>query len=94
LRVPRTAVGLLQAITLQLCAGATVEMCSGSETGSYLRLTDVLYHSALGLRVINKKKKQVEWLYINSPANGTGQGQNLDLTGWFSPSCSTAVLPG
>ena len=32
-------------------------MCSGSEAGSYLRLTDFVYHSALGLRVIKKKKK-------------------------------------
>jgi len=26
------------------------EMCSGSEAGSYLRLIDLVYHSALGLR--------------------------------------------
>ena len=32
------------------------EMCSGSETGSYLRLIDFVYHSTLGLRVIKKKK--------------------------------------
>jgi len=32
------------------------EMCSGSEAGSYLRLIDILYHSTLGLRVIQKKK--------------------------------------
>jgi len=31
-------------------------MCSGSEEGSYLRLTDFVYHSTLGLRVIKKKK--------------------------------------
>ena len=31
-------------------------MCSGSEAGSYLRLTDIGYHSTLGLRVIKKKK--------------------------------------
>ena len=30
-------------------------MCSGSETGSYLRLMDFVYHSTLGLRVIKKK---------------------------------------
>jgi len=30
-------------------------MCSGSEAGSYLRLTDFLCHSTLGLRVIKKK---------------------------------------
>jgi len=33
------------------------EMCSGSEAGSHLRLIDIVYHSALGLRVIKKKKK-------------------------------------
>jgi len=33
------------------------EMCSGSEAGSYLRLIDVVYHSALGLRVIKKKRR-------------------------------------
>ena len=32
-------------------------MCSGSEAGSYLRLIDYVYHSTLGLRVLNKKKK-------------------------------------
>ena len=31
------------------------EMCSGSEAGSYLRLKDLLYHSTLGLRVIEKR---------------------------------------
>ena len=31
------------------------EMCSGSEVGSYLRLIDFVYHSALGWRVIKKK---------------------------------------
>jgi hypothetical protein len=36
-------------------------MCGGSETGSYVRLIDFVYHSTLGLRVIKKKKKvQVE----------------------------------
>jgi len=30
------------------------EMCSGSETGSYLRLVYFVYHSTLGLRVIKK----------------------------------------
>ena len=44
------------------CGGLRVnnyftEMCSGSEVGSYLRFTDFVYHSTLGLRVITKKKK-------------------------------------
>jgi hypothetical protein len=33
------------------------EMCSGSEAGSYLRLTDFVYHSTLGLKVITEKRK-------------------------------------
>ena len=39
-------------------------MCSGSETGSYLRLIDFVYHSTLGLRVIKKEKicKRHRWL--------------------------------
>ena len=32
-----------------------IEMCSGSEAGSYSRLVDFVYHSTLGLRVIKKK---------------------------------------
>jgi len=32
-------------------------MCSGSETGSYLRLIDFVYHSTLGLIVTKKKTK-------------------------------------
>ena len=36
--------------------GDLAEMCSGSETGSYSRLIDFVYHSTLGLRVIKKKK--------------------------------------
>ena len=34
------------------------DMSSGSEAGSYLRLVDFVYHSTLGLRVIEKKTKQ------------------------------------
>ena len=33
------------------------EMCSGSEAGSYLRLVDLMYHSTLGLRVMNKRRR-------------------------------------
>ena len=32
------------------------EMCGGSEAGSHLRLTDFVYYSTLGCRVIKKKK--------------------------------------
>ena len=34
------------------------EMCSGSEAGSYVTLTDFVYHQTLGLRVIKKKKRE------------------------------------
>ena len=33
-------------------------MCSGSEAGSYSRLIDLVYHSTLGLKEIQKKKTQ------------------------------------
>jgi len=39
-------------------------MCSGSEAGSYLRLIDLVYHSTLGLRVIMKKKKALQYIAI------------------------------
>jgi len=32
----------------------------GSEAGSYLRRIDFMYHSALGVRVIKKKKKSTD----------------------------------
>ena len=35
-------------------------MCSGSETGSYLRLINFMYHSTLGLRVTKKRKKVLD----------------------------------
>ena len=34
------------------------EMCSGSEAGSYLRRTDSVYHSTLGLRVMKKRRRR------------------------------------
>ena len=36
--------------------GWFVEMCSGSEAGSHVRLIDCVYHSTLGVRAIKKKK--------------------------------------
>ena len=49
------------------------KMCSGSEAGSYLRFIGFVYHSTLGLRVIEGEKGQelanVEFLLIHdSPA--------------------------
>ena len=43
------------------------EMCRGSEAGSYLRLTDFVYHSTLGLGVIKKKKNAGE---LRGPRSG------------------------
>jgi len=34
------------------------EICSDSEAGSFLRLIDFVYHSTLGLIVMQKKKKK------------------------------------
>ena len=33
------------------------EMCSGSEAGSHLKLTDFVYHSTPDLRIIQRKKE-------------------------------------
>jgi len=43
-----------------------MEMCSGSEAGSYLRLIDFVYHSTLGLIVIKKKRRIVNELASGS----------------------------
>ena len=34
-------------------------MCSGFEAGAYSRPIDCVYHSTLGLRVIQKKKRRM-----------------------------------
>ena len=47
------------------------ELCSGSETGSYLRLIDFVYHSTLGLRVIKKKF----WITIRLRTHGERGGE-------------------
>jgi len=39
-------------------------MCSGSEAGSYLRHIGFVYHSTLGLRVIQKKKNKLALLLL------------------------------
>jgi len=44
--------------TLALFQPLASEKCSGSEASSYLRLIDFVYHSTLGLRVIEKEKKK------------------------------------
>ena len=35
-------------------------MRTGSEAGSYLRLTDFVYHSTLGVRMIEKRREYIE----------------------------------
>jgi len=45
-------------------------MCSGPETGSYLRLIDVVHHSTLGLRVIKKKKRRSRAFQLLGDAHG------------------------
>jgi len=46
-----------------------VDMCSGSEKGSYLRRNRFVYHSTLGLRVIKMKKVD-----ISTPCNDEEAG--------------------
>ena len=41
---------------IMCCTHYTVHPSSGSEAGTYFRLMDFVYHSTLGLRVINKKR--------------------------------------
>ena len=54
-------------------------MCSGSEAGSYVRLTDFVYHSTLGLGVIKKKKAGTarEWRSRSSEKGGSGVAPSL-----------------
>ena len=51
-------------------------MCSGSETGSYSRLIDFVYHSTLGLRVTKKKRGRQYLPRIASPYRGTSLIRN------------------
>ena len=44
-------------------------MCSGSEAGSYLRLIDFVYHSALGLRGTKKKRRRSSPLQVARTCN-------------------------
>ena len=44
---------------------ADVRLCSSSEAGSYVRLTDFVYHSTLGLRVMNKQKEESSAVYLS-----------------------------
>jgi len=46
--------------------GYLTEICSGSEVESYSRLTDFVYHSALGLGVIKKKRKKLSQFWYRT----------------------------
>ena len=46
--------------------GYITVICSGSEVESYSRLTDFVYHSALGLSVIKKKRKKLSQFWYRT----------------------------
>ena len=62
-------------------------MCSGSETGSYLRLIDFVNHSTVGLRVIKKKRKKKR----KKPRGVDGPASGVDF--WFSSQGLTFGFP-
>jgi len=53
-------------------------MRSGSEAGPYLRLIDSVYHSTLGLRVIKKKKKNLDGKHCQLLGISQRLGRHLD----------------
>jgi len=57
------------------------EMCSDSEAGSYLRLTDFVYHSILGLRVIKKKRRLTNVDGIITSSCNTARSPNVGGNG-------------
>ena len=61
LRVQQTP-NPIQAHVVRLWKGALDyyfrKMCSSSEAGSYVSLTDFVYHSTLGLRVLKQKRRE------------------------------------
>jgi len=59
------------------------EMCSGSEAGSYLRLTDFVYHSTLGLRVTKKNGVRLQ-----RSENARTSGRNWRMR--WTVSCSAS----
>jgi len=50
---------LYLSLSLSLFLSLFTEMCSSSEAGSYVRLIAFVYHSTLGLSVIDKIKEEV-----------------------------------
>jgi hypothetical protein len=70
----RTATGWPERRRSQFEYNYFTETCSGSKARSYLRLKDFEFHSTLGLRVIQKKKKKKQktsrlrrWTAVHSP---------------------------
>ena len=55
---------------------------SGSEAGSYLRLIDFVYHSALGLRVIKKNLEAVALLGLGLDGSEYGTHKTVKARLW------------
>ena len=73
-------------------------MCSGSEAGSYLRLIDFMYHSPLGLKVMNTRKRS-QFLRATIPQEVSGLTRStigpLDLPRTsFGSNLITSLLEG
>jgi len=49
-------------------------MCSGSEAGSILRFIDFVYHSTLGLRVIQKRREGRDLFPVRTQGLPEGAG--------------------
>ena len=54
-RVPGSP-GQIKSNQIPFMPNPICELCSGSEAGSYVRLIDFVYHSTLGLKVMEKKR--------------------------------------
>ena len=52
--------------------------CSGSEAGPYLRLTDCVYHSTLGFKVIKQKRRNHAFIILLHPPSSKRRGSTLE----------------
>ena len=57
------------------------EMCSSSEAGSYFSLIDFVYHSTLGLRVM-QKKKNVKGMEGSAQSSEDGTHKTVKVRFW------------
>ena len=66
-----------------------LEMCSGSEAGSYARLIDFVYHATLGLRVIITKGPRdvrlIDFWTLNSSEKSEAPRRAYALTVLYVP---------